>query len=71
MTELFSNEETGDLVSQEESQPEIFETTKTDQNNNEFSKETEETTLKEQEMFQDLDSEEDFEIPAFLRRQKN
>tara|TARA_Y100000590_G_scaffold229821_1_gene259193 strand:- start:12388 stop:13908 length:1521 start_codon:yes stop_codon:yes gene_type:complete len=69
--QLFSDESTGDLVSQEESHPEIFETAKTDQNNNEFSKETDETNLKEQEMFQDLDSEEDFEIPAFLRRQKN
>ena len=26
---------------------------------------------KEPEMFEDRDSEEDFEIPAFLRRQKN
>jgi len=26
---------------------------------------------KEPEMFSDADSEEDFEIPAFLRRQKN
>ena len=27
--------------------------------------------IKEQEMFEDTNLEEDFEIPAFLRRQKN
>ena len=30
-----------------------------------------EAQIKEQEMFEDTNLEEDFEIPAFLRRQKN
>ena len=30
-----------------------------------------ETETKEQEMFEETNLEEDFEIPAFLRRQKN
>ena len=30
-----------------------------------------ENEIKEQEMFEDTNQEEDFEIPAFLRRQKN
>ena len=32
---------------------------------------TENSETKEPEMFEDSDSEEDFEIPAFLRKQKN
>ena len=31
----------------------------------------ENSEIKEPEMFEKQDSEEDFEIPAFLRRQKN
>ena len=30
-----------------------------------------ENKIKEQEMFEETNLEEDFEIPAFLRRQKN
>ena len=45
----------------EEDLPKVFE--------NEFSTETSET--KEPEMFENSESEEDFEIPAFLRKQKN
>jgi hypothetical protein len=30
-----------------------------------------ENEIKEQEMFEETNLEEDFEIPAFLRRQKN
>ena len=37
----------------------------------ESSKSEEETTTKEQEMFEETNLEDDFEIPAFLRRQKN
>ena len=33
--------------------------------------EKEEAKINEPEMFEKLESEEDFEIPAFLRRQKN
>ena len=62
--QLFSNdEETNfDLSEQkEENQPDIFE--------NQMSQEISEK--KEQEMFDNLDAEEDFEIPAFLRKQKD
>ena len=38
---------------------------------NEFEKSQDETEIKEPEMFEDNNQEEDFEIPAFLRRQKN
>ena len=37
----------------------------------EKSNQEEETTLKEPEMFEESNMEEDFEIPAFLRKQKN
>ena len=52
----------------------------TKENENEDQKETrmfenlnsdKETETKEPEMFEESNSEEDFEIPAFLRRQKN
>ena len=51
--------------SKEENQPDIFE--------NQMSQEikNEEEKQKEQEMFDNLDSDEDFEIPAFLRKQKD
>ena len=38
---------------------------------NSSSDEKTETKNKEPEMFTDMEQEEDFEIPAFLRRQKN
>ena len=56
--QLFSgNEETNSLdqKQEEEKEPRIFENFET----------------KEPEMFEEKDNEEDFEIPAFLRRQKN
>ena len=57
--ELFSNDLENDLLSQEKTK--IFE------NSNVEKKEE----LKEPEMFEETNLEEDFEIPAFLRRQKN
>ena len=54
--ELFSNDEENNS-----SEPKIFEKL-----NNEKEEE-----IKEQEMFEESNLEEDFEIPAFLRRQKN
>ena len=42
-------------------EPQIFESSKSE----------EETLTKEPEMFEETNLEEDFEIPAFLRRQKN
>jgi cell division protein FtsZ len=50
------------------STPSLFSDDKTENFNNEENK-TEDA--KELEMFEDTESEEDFEIPAFLRRQKN
>ena len=44
-----------------ETEPKIFENSKSE----------EETAAKEPEMFEESNLEEDFEIPAFLRRQKN
>jgi len=56
--------------------PELFSDNNEDSNNNEpeiftSSKPEEEILTKEPEMFEESNSEEDFEIPAFLRRQKN
>jgi cell division protein FtsZ len=62
--ELFSNDSEGEMFNQEsniESEPQIFE--------NSNSKTEDE--IKEPEMFEESNQEEDFEIPAFLRRQKN
>jgi len=63
--ELFSNGVEDNSFNQDtnESVPKIFE-------NSEFAKE-EKTLTKEPEMFEESNQEEDFEIPAFLRRQKN
>jgi len=63
--ELFSNGGEDSSFNQDtnESVPQIFE-------NSEFTKE-ENTVTKEPEMFEESNQEEDFEIPAFLRRQKN
>ena len=61
--ELFSDNSDDNTFNQDinKTEPEIFE-----------SKETQgETSTKEPEMFEESNSEEDFEIPAFLRRQKN
>ena len=61
--ELFSNTEEDSFLNQDNNtnEPNIFDDTN--------SQNTEET--KEPEMFEDKNQEEDFEIPAFLRRQKN
>ena len=61
--ELFSTEVEDNSFNQDnnENEPEIFESSN-------LKKETE---LKEPEMFEENDQEENFEIPAFLRRQKN
>ena len=64
--QLFSNDEEINFDPQEQkekNQPDIFE--------NQISQETSDEKEKEQEMFDNLDSEEDFEIPAFLRKQKD
>ena len=61
--ELFSDNNDDNTFNQDinKTEPEIFE-----------SKETQgETLTKEPEMFEESNSEEDFEIPAFLRKQKN
>tara|TARA_B100000029_G_scaffold114314_1_gene106809 strand:+ start:175 stop:1665 length:1491 start_codon:yes stop_codon:yes gene_type:complete len=60
--ELFSEkDEVSSLNQDEEKDLMIFEN----------SNKKEETTLKEPEMFEESNMEEDFEIPAFLRKQKN
>ena len=64
--QLFSNDEEINFDPQEQkekNQPDIFE--------NQISQETSDEKEKDQEMFDNLDSEEDFEIPAFLRKQKD
>ena len=61
--ELFSDNAENNTFNQDnnETEPKIFEGPKS----------KEETTTKEPEMFEASNLEEDFEIPAFLRRQKN
>ena len=62
--ELFSEQDNDSSFNQDiinENQPEIFESSKLD----------EKTDTKEPEMFEETNSEEDLEIPAFLRRQRN
>ena len=53
-------------LSQEQKELEIFEKEGSDNNLN-----TKEESKEEAEMFENSQTEEDFEIPAFLRRQKN
>ncbi len=63
--DLFSNETDDNLTSQinqDEQQPVVFEKANI---------QTKEEEIKEPEMFEESNLEEDFEIPAFLRRQKN
>ena len=64
--DLFSDGETGISNKEiyQETELEVFEKT----NSAEYSGKLE---IKESEMFEDPDAEEDFEIPAFLRKQKN
>ena len=70
--ELFSEEAVKDEtflnkhLSQEQKELEIFEKEESDNNLN-----TKEESKEEPEMFENSQTEEDFEIPAFLRRQKN
>ena len=70
--ELFSEEAVKDEtflnkdLSQEQKELEIFEKEGSDNNLN-----TKEESKEEPEMFENSQTEEDFEIPAFLRRQKN
>tara|TARA_Y100000590_G_scaffold362086_1_gene419050 strand:+ start:32 stop:1513 length:1482 start_codon:yes stop_codon:yes gene_type:complete len=62
--QLFSNEGESNLLDFEDkndTEPQIFESQKPNEDSGE----------KEQEMFEEKNLEEDFEIPAFLRRQKN
>ena len=62
--ELFSNDEKDNSFNQEinqEKEPLIFENSKSEKK----------IEAKEPEMFEEHNLEEDFEIPAFLRRQKN
>jgi len=62
---LFSDNEEDNSFNQDnnnkKNEPKIFES----------SESREETEIKEPEMFEEINQEEDFEIPAFLRRQKN
>ena len=63
--ELFSNEMDNNLsaqLNQDEQEPTVFEKVNTQKKEEE---------IKEPEMFEESNLEEDFEIPAFLRRQKN
>jgi cell division protein FtsZ len=64
--DLFSDEETGISNNEiiQETELEVFENTNSTDN-------SEKIETKEPQMFEDSDSEEDFEIPAFLRKQKN
>ena len=56
------NNFTNDIIKEnEEKEPVIFES----------SEDSQISKTKEPEMFEKLDLEEDFEIPAFLRKQKN
>ena len=62
--ELFSDNNEDDTFNQDtqsENEPEVFETSQGE----------EKILTKEPEMFEESNMEEDFEIPAFLRRQKN
>ncbi len=62
--DLFTDEKNDSNFNQDlsnESEPQIFDNSKSESENLE----------KEQEMFEENNSEEEFEIPAFLRRQKN
>jgi len=61
--ELQSNDLESNLLNQENNEEEL----KVFENSNP----EKETKIKEPEMFEESNSEEDFEIPAFLRRQKN
>ena len=63
--ELQSNDLESNLLNQENNENE--EDLKVFENSNP----EKETKIKEPEMFEESNSEEDFEIPAFLRRQKN
>ena len=74
--QLFSEEEGIDISNEENnSEPEIFENQKDAENLESEVNAAEnlesEAKEKEPEMFENQDAEEDFEIPAFLRRQKN
>ena len=63
--ELFSNETDNNLtaqLNQDEQEPTVFEKANTQKKEEE---------IKEPEMFEESNLEEDFEIPAFLRKQKN
>jgi len=65
--ELFSANEENNMFNQDnnyEGEPEIFQNSITNE-------ETKTAEKKEPEMFEETNSEENFEIPAFLRRQKN
>ena len=67
--DLFSNSLKGNTFNQdnnERSETKIFENPYNGDSSNENDLET-----KEPEMFEETNSEEDFEIPAFLRKQKN
>ena len=61
--ELFSDTNQDNEINQDsvENEPAIFENSQSEK----------EISTKEPEMFEESNSEEDFEIPAFLRRQKN
>ena len=59
--ELFSNDLENNSLNHEEKEPKVFES----------SNPKKEVEIKEPEMFEKHSLEEDFEIPAFLRRQKN
>ena len=74
-TEVEENMETFEVDSIELATPELFSNNNTDDFSDQSNKDEEpkifESPTKEPEMFEEPNSEEDFEIPAFLRRQKN
>jgi len=64
--ELFANQKNTDDMNQDQSSDmQVFEDYKNENNSETI------TEAKDPEMFENLDDEKDFEIPAFLRRQKN
>ena len=70
--ELFSNNEEMNFSTEEKNLTEIFENSPTEEKN-EAALDSENKTelIKEPEMFEESDTTEDLEIPAFLRKQKN
>jgi len=72
--QLFSDNEENDLsteINNDENQFQMFEKLNSHDDSKSAAEQSEESAQKEPEMFENTESEENFEIPAFLRRQKN